>query len=100
MTDVKKPEDPKAPGAASHPDRPVESASAAPGEKRSASRAPLLKASESGDPAVHKALADLQAAQMNQQSHQDAAEQAADLAEGNDEAVEAAKKALADLGYE
>lgn len=95
MTDVKKPEDAKAAAAG----RPVESASAAPGEKRSASR-PLAPASESGDPEVHKALADLQAAQMNAQSHKDAADQANDLAEGNDEAVKKAKDRLAELGYE
>ena len=99
MTDVKKPEDPKAPAAA-HPDRPVESASAAPGEKRSASRAPLMKASESGDPAVHQALAELNAAQMNAQTHKDAAEASAEAAKGHDEAVQKAKDALADLGYE
>jgi len=42
--------------------QPVEAASAAPGEKRSVSRP---RASESGDPAVHKALADLQTARQN-----------------------------------
>ena len=47
-------------------DRPVEAASAAPGEKRSTARpGGLAKASEAGDPAVHKALADLQTARMN-----------------------------------
>jgi hypothetical protein len=81
------------------PGKPVEAATAAPGEKRSTSR-PLARASESGDPAVHKALADLQAAQMNAQAHQDAADQAKDAAEGNDEAVQKAKDALAELGYE
>lgn len=64
--------------------KPVEAATAAPGEKRSASRPPLAKASESSDPAVHKLLADIQTAQMN----------------GNDEQADAARTALAELGFE
>lgn len=40
------------------PKRPVEAASAAPGEKRAAVRPQLARASESGDPAVQKLLAD------------------------------------------
>ncbi len=44
--------------------KPVEAATAAPGEKRAASR-PLAKASESGDPAVQKLLGDRQTAYMN-----------------------------------
>lgn len=44
--------------------KPVESASAAPGERRSVSR-PLAKAAESGDPAVQKLLGDRQTAAMN-----------------------------------
>jgi hypothetical protein len=44
--------------------KPVEAATAAPGEQRSASRS-AAPASESGDPAVHKALADLQTARQN-----------------------------------
>jgi hypothetical protein len=54
---------PKSPAAGG---RPVEAASAAPGEKRSVSRPPQLeKASESGDPAVHTLLADRWTAQQN-----------------------------------
>jgi hypothetical protein len=79
--------------------KPVEAASAAPGEQRSTSR-PLARASESGDPAVHKALADLQAAQMNQATHADLAESSAEAAKGHEETVKKAKDALADLGYE
>ncbi|MBO0813552.1 MAG: hypothetical protein J2P30_00125 [Actinobacteria bacterium] len=45
--------------------KPVEVATAAPGEKRSVTRPPLARAAESGDPAVQKALADLQTAQQN-----------------------------------
>jgi len=41
--------------------KPVEAATAAPGEKRAVSR-PLAKASESGDPAVQKLLGDRQTA--------------------------------------
>jgi hypothetical protein len=77
--------------------KPVESASAAPGEKRSASRA---KASESGDPAVHKALADRYTAQQNEAYHRNAAEQAAAAQKGNAEEVAAADKALEELGFE
>ena len=55
-------------------DKPVEAATAAPGEKRAAPRPALLKASESGNADVHRILADLQAAQLNSDR---AAEQAA-----------------------
>lgn len=52
-------------------------------------------AGESGDPAVQKALAELQTAQMNRK--------ALDVPEANikaaDDAVKAAEKNLADLGY-
>lgn len=76
----------------------VEAASAAPGEKRSAARpGPALpKASESGDPAVHKALGDLQTARQNLASVRDAKQ--ADVAEY--EADERAALArLRELGY-
>jgi hypothetical protein len=43
----------------------VESASAAPGEKRSVSRPRLARASESGDPVVHKLIGDLETARLN-----------------------------------
>jgi hypothetical protein len=95
MTDQKNPQGSQG----SQSGRPVESASAAPGEKRSASR-PLGTAAESGDPAVHKALADLQTAQMNAQTHRDAVDQAKDAAEGHDEEIRKAKARLAELGYE
>lgn len=81
--------------------KPVEAATAGPGEKRSASRppaaAPLARASESGDPEVHKALGDLHTAQQNLQYVRDA--QAA-----SDPAAEAAERdaraRLAELGFE
>jgi hypothetical protein len=95
MTDQKNPQGEQK----AQPGKPVEAATAAPGERRHASR-PLARASESGDPAVHKALAELQAAQMNAQTHADLAESSAAAAEGNDEAVKKAKEALAELGYE
>lgn len=47
-------------------------------------RAPLAPAAASGDPAVHKLLADLQSARMN----------------GDDGAVAAVAAQLAELGYE
>jgi hypothetical protein len=56
----------------------------------------LGRASESGDPAVHKALADLQAAQMNRAALD---VPAADV-KAADDAVKDAQKALADLGHE
>jgi hypothetical protein len=79
--------------------RHVESASAAPGEKRSASR-PLARAAESGNPEVHKALADLQTVQMNAAMHKGAADSSAAAAEGLDEEIANAQAALADLGFE
>jgi len=57
---------------------------------------PLARASESGDPAVHQAMAVLDGALMNRAAY--------DVAAGDvkaaDEQVEAARKALNDLGYE
>jgi hypothetical protein len=66
-------------------DKNVEAASAAPGEKRSASRpAPALaKASESGDPAVHQILAEIEVARRNE----------------DPDALKDAEKRLADLGF-
>jgi hypothetical protein len=70
----------------------VESATAGPGEKRSAGRprkaepaAPAARprASESGDPAVHQLLADAYIARQN----------------GDDDKAEAAEAALRELGY-
>ena len=91
-----------APGSA--PGKPVESASAVPGEKRDASRpqahGKLARASESGDPAVHKAMADLYTAQQNAAAAQSAGDQSAALKAGQDEEVAKAQAALADLGYE
>jgi hypothetical protein len=88
-------------------DKNVESASAAPGEKRSASppkagpaAGPKAKASESGDPAVQKALADLYTAQQNRDAAKAAQDQAEADNEGHEEQVKAAQDALADLGYE
>lgn len=61
----------------------VEAASAAPGERRSASR-PLQKASESGLPDVQKLLGDRHTAQQN----------------GDRDAEAQADAALAELGFE
>ena len=61
--------------------KPVEAATAAPGEKRSASRL-LARASESGDPAVHQLLGAIYTAEQN----------------GDDTA--ALRKQLAELGFE
>jgi hypothetical protein len=77
MTD-KKPEHPAPPAA-----RPVEAASAAPGERRAAVR-PLARGSESGDPAVQSLLAGRQTAWMN----------------GDEDAAAKATAALAELGFE
>jgi len=65
-------------------------------EKPPAKAGSLGRASESGDPAVHHALAVLDGALLNRA--------ALDVAAGDvkaaDEQVEAARKALNDLGYE
>jgi hypothetical protein len=66
--------------------------------------APLARASESGDPAVQKLLADRQAAQMNREALQATDDEAvaklnADI-KAADEQVDAVNKQLADLGYE
>lgn len=62
--------------------RPVEAATAGPGEQRSASRPALARAAESGDPAVHQLLGAIYTAEQN----------------GDD--VAALRKQLADLGFE
>lgn len=63
---------------------------------RFAAAGPKARASESGDPAVQHALAELQTAQMNRS--------ALDVEEADvkaaDAAVAAAEKHLGDLGYE
>lgn len=64
--------------------------------KPAAKAGPLARASESGDPAVHQALAVLQGAQMNRAALD---VEKADI-DAADQAVADAKKALADLGYE
>lgn len=56
----------------------------------------LARASESGDPAVHAAMAVLDGALMNRA----ALDVAAGDVEKADEQVKAARKALVDLGYE
>ena len=66
-------------------------------EKPTAKPAPALgRASEASDPAVHQAMAVLDGALMNRAAL-DVAE--ADIKSANEQ-VEAARKALADLGYE
>jgi hypothetical protein len=47
------------------PKRPVEAATAGPGEQRAAVRPSLAKASESGDPSIQKLLADRWTAQQD-----------------------------------
>jgi hypothetical protein len=69
---------------ADKPARPVEAATAAPGEKRSAARPPLASAAGSGDPAVQKLLADRNTAAMN----------------GDSDGQAQATAALAELGFE
>lgn len=64
----------------------------------------LARASESGDPAVQKLMADRQTAQMNREALQATDEAAvakldADI-KAADEAVAKLDKALAELGYE
>lgn len=65
-------------------------------DKPAAKAGPLARASEASDPAVHHAMAVLDAALMNRA--------ALDVEEADvkaaDEQVEAARRALADLGYE
>lgn len=78
------------------PKKPVEAATAAPGEQRQASRPPLARASESGDPAVHQALADLYTAQQNL----DAARREGTGDPGAEQSAAAARARLADLGFE
>jgi hypothetical protein len=76
--------------------KPVEAASAAPGEKRSVTRPPLARASESGDPEVHKVLGDLHTARQNLAVVSDA--HAAEDADA--EAAEAdALRRLEELGF-
>jgi hypothetical protein len=65
-------------------DKPTEAATSNPGEKRAASRPQLAKASESGDPAVQKLLADRNTAEMN----------------GDSAGQAQVNAALADLGFE
>lgn len=89
--------DSKSPAPAS---RPVEAASAAPGEKRAAARPPLAKASESGDPAVQKVLADKQTAQMNAAMHEDEVRRAQAARTAHERQAAAAEDALREMGYE
>lgn len=59
-------------------------------------KGPLARASEASDPAVHHAMAVLDGALMNRAALET---EEADV-KAADEQVEAARKALADLGYE
>lgn len=75
--------------------KPVEAATAAPGERRAAAR-PLAKASESGNPEVHQALGNLETARLNL---------AAAAAEGVEDpdaerSAQAARQQLRELGFE
>lgn len=67
-----------------------------PDEPKHAKARPLAHASESGDPAVHHALAVLDAARMNREALD---VEKADI-DAADKQVEDAKQALADLGFE
>jgi hypothetical protein len=80
-------------------ERSVEAASAAPGEKRSAGR-PLAKASEAGDPAVQKLLADKWTAQQWAAQHKDTADRSAAERKGHEDQVAALDAELAELGFE
>ena len=60
----------------------------------------LMSKSKLSDPDMNKALADLNTAQMNAATHEDAADSSAAAAEGLDEEIAKAQAALADLGYE
>ena len=76
-------------------DRPVEAASAAPGERRAASPN-LGRASESGHPDVHKALGDVYTAEQNL-----AAAKREGVEDPDAEAsLKDARKRLRDLGVE
>ena len=76
--------------------KPVESASAAPGEKRSVSRPPLRRASESGDPEVHKLMGDVDTARQNLDAARHEGVRDPDAEESD--AVSRAR--LAELGFE
>ncbi|HEX7163331.1 MAG TPA: hypothetical protein VF223_19100 [Trebonia sp.] len=76
--------------------KPPEAATAAPGEKRSAVRPALPRASESGDPAVHKALGDLQTARQNLAAVRDVKREDEAEFEADEQAALAR---LAELGY-
>lgn len=78
----------------SKPQRPVESTSAAPGEKRSAARP---RASESGNPDVHKALGDLYTARQNLAAVRAAKRENEDDYRADEQA---ALERLRDLGYD
>lgn len=72
--------------------------------KAAPAKGALARASESGDPAVQKLMADRQTAQMNREALQATDEAAvakldADI-KAADEAVAKLDKALAELGYE
>jgi len=75
--------------------KPVHAYVADPVESKSASHGKLASAGASGDPAVQHALAELQTAQMNRRALD---VEAADI-DAADDAVKAAQKNLANLGY-
>jgi hypothetical protein len=76
--------------------KPVEAASAAPGEQRAVSRPKRAKASESGDPAVHKAIADMETARLNL----DAAKREGKADPESEQHAADARAALEELGFE
>jgi hypothetical protein len=76
--------------------KPVEAATAAPGETRAVSRPSLAKASEAGDPVVHKLIGDLETARRNL----DAAQREGIADPEAEASAEQVRAALAELGYE
>ncbi|HXJ27465.1 MAG TPA: hypothetical protein VNH17_17255 [Streptosporangiaceae bacterium] len=82
--------------------KPVEEATAAPGERRSVSPPPrkLAKASESGDPAIQKLLADRNTAEMNAATAAGDSAQSEAVAKAHQQHIADRNKDLADLGFE
>jgi hypothetical protein len=76
--------------------KPVESASAAPDERRSVSRPPLRRAAESGDAEVHKLLGDVDTARQNL----DAARREGVRDPDAEESDKVSRARLAELGFE
>jgi hypothetical protein len=76
--------------------KPVESASAAPGETRAVSRPQRVPASTSGDPEVHKLIGDVETARQNL----DAARREGVRDPEAEESDRVSRARLAELGFE